>query len=262
MKLEILDQVTSTMDVARDNLISGRIQFNGLRQARYMGVLAREQTEGRGQRGRAWFAPPGESLCATYYFRRGLTDLEHLGEISFLAGVAVAEVLRRLLPYTEQLSVPKQPRIGLKWPNDVLLNGKKTGGVLVEMVKAQDGDWVALIGVGINVHVSVFPPELTQKATSLAREGIIAPSLESLGEQIAHELHWQADRRRDAGFEAILRRWRKYDETMGRRFQAEWEGTRVTGIAQGVDNTGALLLLLGDGRTIAVASATSLLEIP
>src|SRR5258708_33578609 len=94
--MQILDSVSSTRDVARENIVSGRLPLDQLGQPRYRGLLAYEQTAGRGQRGRTWYARPGESLCATYYFRRGLTDPEHAGELSFLAGVAVADAVQRI----------------------------------------------------------------------------------------------------------------------------------------------------------------------
>lgn len=257
------------MDVARENLLSGRVRFNQKGGLRYHGVLAREQTSGRGQRGRDWYAAPGESLCATYYFRRGLTDPQRAGELAFLAGVAVADTLQRLalgsqLPIREEaaplLPSPLAHCIGLKWPNDVLLNSRKVGGILIEMVKAPDGEWVALVGVGVNVRVRALPPALVTQATSLALEGIETCDVEALGERIASALHAQADIRRDRGFAAILQRWRTYDQTPGRRYLTTIAGQELPGVASGIDETGALQLRLEDERVVTVTSASSLRE--
>lgn len=269
MPLQILDTVTSTMDVARENVLSGRVRFEASDRARLLGVLAREQTAGRGQRGRAWYAAPGESLCVTYYYRRGLTDPLHAAPLSFLAGVAVADTVSRLVrgmrwpirrESHSETSPPSLPDVGLKWPNDVLLNGKKVGGILIEMVKAPDEAWVALIGVGLNLTMRALPPEIADYATSLALEGVTPCAPETLGERIGRALHRQADILRDRGFPALLQRWRAYDRTAGRRYRTETEAATLLGVAEGIDDTGALLLRLDDGTLFPVTTAASLRE--
>ena len=267
MQMERLDCVTSTMDAARERLREGRVPFYPTGRSRWGGVVARDQTAGRGQRGRIWYAPPGESLSATYYFRRGLTDPARAGQIAFLAGVAVIESLQELVLSVswpvrdENQGVPRayhRARLGVKWPNDILLNGKKVGGILVELVQAFDGEWTALIGVGINLTIQEFPAEINERATSLLREGIASPAWDELADSILHSLHAQADKRRDHGFKAILERWRDFDVTPGRRFESEIDGETRHGTAVGVDETGALLLRWDNGTIAPVTSATSL----
>ncbi len=253
MPLQVLEQAFSTMDVARENLRCGKVTFSADRTTRTAGVLAKEQISGRGQRGRLWFAPKGEALCATYYYRRGLTDPLHAGQIALLAGVAVAHALQTLLSEQEKY-------VGLKWPNDLMMNGKKLGGILVEMEKAADGEWTALIGVGINVNVREFPPSLRASATSLLLEGLPEIEIESLANLIGDRLHEMADRRRDSGFATILDYWRLYDVTAGRRYRAEINGETHDGIAEGLDEAGALQLRLEDGKLLAVSTASSLSE--
>ncbi len=270
MQMERLECVTSTMDAARERLREGRVTFYPTGRSRWGGIVAREQTAGRGQRGRSWYAPPGESLNATYYFRRGLTDPARAGQIAFLAGVAVIESLQELVLSVswpvrdEDQGVPRayhRARLGLKWPNDILLNGKKVGGILVEMVRASDGEWTALIGVGVNLTVQEFPEELDKTATSLLREGIFSPAWDELADALLHSLHAQADKRRDRGFHSILERWRDFDCTPGRPFETIIDGETRRGTAVGVDDTGALLLRWEDGTIEPVTSATSLRDI-
>jgi BirA family biotin operon repressor/biotin-[acetyl-CoA-carboxylase] ligase len=270
MTLQILESVPSTMDAARENILLGRVSFDRSGQPDPVGVLARVQTAGRGQRGNAWFASPGESLSATYYFRWDRTDPQYAAEIAFLAGVAVVEALRfpgGLLPQTADERNPdvgpqQEPAFGLKWPNDILLQGKKLGGILIEMVRAPDHRWVALIGTGINLTVRDFPPELVSLATSLQREGLASPRIEDLANRIAVSLCAWADIRDRSGFKAILAAWRRYDQTPGRRYQANWEGRLLQGIAEGVNDSGALKLRLESGSILAVTSASSLRELP
>lgn len=256
MALEIVESVSSTMDAAREYLLAGRVRWDARGMAAPEGVLAWEQTAGRGQRGRNWYAPRGEALCVTYYFRNGKIDVREAGQISLLAGLAAAQALETDLPSSE--SKPAAREFGLKWPNDVLLRGKKVGGILTEMIRAQDGDWVALIGVGVNVNVVAFPPELAPVATSLLREGYGPYPVETVAEAIRNRLNVLADLRNHAGFAAIVTAWSAYDQTSGRIYSTEWEGKEVTGVPEGVDATGALLLRLTDGRRIAVLSASAL----
>lgn len=141
------------MDIARENVLAGRVRFEASGRPVPNGVLAEEQTAGRGQRGRRWFAQSGECLCATYYFGWGLAAPETAGQLAFLAGVAVVETLASsfLLPPSS---------FALKWPNDILLNGRKVGGILIELMQTPGGEWIALIGVGINVKTLSFPLNL------------------------------------------------------------------------------------------------------
>lgn len=267
MPMQVFESVPSTMDIARKNVVAGRLQFDADGRCAYEGVLARAQTAGRGQQGRTWYAPPGESLCATYYFRSRPTGPQYAAEIALLAAIAVAEAVQHRIDAAYPLEAQAEqrmrvrPSVGLKWPNDVLLNDKKVAGILIEMVKAPDGEWVALIGVGLNVAVRVFPSELAPHVTSLLLEGVDSVGWDELAMPIAAALRAQAARRRAGGLEAILTAWRTYDRTPGRRFQTTMDGAVLIGTVEGVNEEGALRLRLEDGRAIAVHTASSLREV-
>jgi BirA family transcriptional regulator, biotin operon repressor / biotin---[acetyl-CoA-carboxylase] ligase len=267
-----LDTVTSTMDVARERLLAGEVRQDRAGRLNLRGVTAQEQTVGRGQRGRNWYAPHGESLCATYYFRHGITDPQSAGHVSLLAGVAAANTLCKVCRrYTTNTQIPNTqhptpntipPRIGLKWPNDLLLNDKKVGGILVELVQTPMLGYVALIGVGINVQVRNFPPELAESATSLWLEGVRECPAMDLAEIMARELNQTATVFRREGLAAILRRWRNHDRTPGRRYRLEQNSIVIEGTATGIDDAGALILRADEGRLLTTLSASSLKEIP
>ena len=252
---ELLETTPSTMDAARANVVSGRVTFDAEGAPSSWGVLTEEQTAGRGQRGRVWHAVRGESLCATYYIRHRFTLPEEAGRIPLMAGVAVASQVRRHL---------NDGRVGLKWPNDILIGGRKAGGILVEMVRAPDGQWVALVGIGVNVLVSEFPEELRGFATSLALETSAPDALPSPGELalVIGGALWSCAANHDpVSFAAWISQWRDMDATTGRRFATAWEGVAVTGTAEGINDQGALLLRLEDGTLATVTSASSLREI-
>jgi len=217
--------------------------------------MALEQTRGRGQRGRQWFARNGESLSATYMvYSSRLTDPVRSQNIGLLAGVSLAEVVARRCP---------EVSVGLKWPNDLMLNSRKAGGILVEMVASPVGDRVALIGVGVNVAVREFPDDLADAATSMTLEGIAAdrlPNLRTLAEEIGAELATQVEASH-VDTAACIRRWRQFDATTGRRFETRVGDSTVSGVAEGIDDTGALLLRMDGGSLQPVTSATSLREL-
>lgn len=300
MKLEVVDTVVSTMDIARERVLSGAVYDSEPNTLRYSGILAREQTGGRGQRGRNWFAPRDSSLCATFYLQQAIVAPERAGELGLLAGVAIAEVVDSLRSDSspvqpqnnslraeavqsafdakidpakqidsEQPSKSKVRHVGLKWPNDILLNGKKLGGVLIETVSAiseagkESGneEWIALIGVGINLTVSEFPPELSGSATSLLLEGIPSIEPERLGERIFTQIELLAGVHAEAGLSEVLRRWRCFDQTGGRRYETSVSGIARIGTACGIDERGALLLEFEDGSLTPTIAASALREI-
>jgi len=252
--LETLDSTPSTMDAARGNVLEGRVTFDEEGMPSSWGVFAREQTAGRGQRGRTWYAARGESLCATYYIRHRFALPEEAGWISLMSGVVVAGCL------SMQGSLQN---VGLKWPNDILLNGRKAGGILVEMLRAPDGGWTALVGVGINMFVTEFPEELRGSATSLLLASANPASLplpNQLGRAVAASLNDQAVSKDVSARSNWVRIWRTLDSGAGLRYETEWKGKNVVGTARGIDDDGALMLQLDDGSLIAVTSASSLRE--
>ena len=173
-------------------------------------VTAAQQTAGRGRDGRRWEAPAGSALLCSLVLR----DPPVL--LSLRAGVAVADTIGELAQ--------------LKWPNDVLLAGRKVAGILVE---ARPRERWAVLGIGVNVAVDVadLPPELHESAGTLGLAGgAIAPLLERL--LVALE------RRLDEDRAALLAAWRARDGLLGQR--VAWSGG--AGIAGGIDEEGRLLV--------------------
>jgi BirA family biotin operon repressor/biotin-[acetyl-CoA-carboxylase] ligase len=202
-------------------------------------VTAGEQDAGRGRQGRTWSAPPDKALLYSAIVR----PLEERHVMLPLAvPLAVCEAAERLQPGIE---------CGVKWPNDVLLEGRKLAGVLIE-ARPQDG-W-AVIGVGLNLAIGrdEFPPELRETATSLSLPGSAVPFARHtcmrnhatgvLNERLAH---WVA-----AGAEEVLGAWRSRDALRGR--EVEWKGG--SGVADGVDDRGYLLVVTPGGERVALGA--------
>lgn len=210
-------------------------------------VTAGEQTAGRGRQGRSWTAPPDTALLYSAILR---PLLPRHSILPLAVPLAVCEVAERLHPDIE---------CKVKWPNDIHLEGRKLAGILIE-ARPQDG-W-AVIGVGLNLTIptDAFPPDLQDRATSLfpspadsrppgphnrrsaMRAGWASEASASLSEALTVWI--------DASADQILTEWRSRDALLGR--DVTWENG--TGVADGIDERGYLLVRLADGDRVALGA--------
>jgi BirA family biotin operon repressor/biotin-[acetyl-CoA-carboxylase] ligase len=220
-RLIYYDKVGSTQDVTAELAEEGVV------------VIAGEQTRGRGRGGRSFISPPG-GIYLSLILRPDLKPQEASG-IPLLAGVAVACAIRRVTTLKPTL----------KWPNDVILQGKKVGGVLAEMKTRRGRIQYINLGIGINVN----SPEilLPEEASSLASEHI---SPAGLTPHILDELEAQYGEFLACGFEPIRRRWKRLTCTLGSWVRVEEEEGR----AEDIDSEGALILKKAHGSTFKVVS--------
>ena len=196
-------------------------------------VWAGEQLAGRGRRGRGWASPPG-NLYMSLLLRPRLVAATAC-QLNFVAAVALAEAVGALLPAAAS--------VALKWPNDVLVNGAKVSGILLEAAAAADHviDWL-VIGVGVNI--ATYPAGTPYPATSLQREGArSAPSavLEAFADRFER---WHAVWR-DAGFCPVRDRWLASARGLGEAIEVRLECETLRGRFSDLDETGALMLDMG-----------------
>lgn len=194
-------------------------------------ALAESQTAGRGRRGRSWVSPSGSNLTFSLLLRPMPKALPRLTR---LAAVAVARAIEECTPL----------RPAFKWPNDVLLGGKKVCGILVESRVEGEDVW-AVVGVGLNVNFDPRAyPEIADIATSLASELgrplPRAPLLAAFLEQF-EALYLVADSPQ------AFQEWRTRLSTLGRQVRMNGDGEALLGMAEDVDSEGALLLRCADG---------------
>lgn len=206
-------------------------------------VTAAEQTAGRGRQGRSWTAPPGGALLYSAVVRP-LTERHPL--LPLAVPLAVCEAAEELRPEVE---------CRVKWPNDVHLEGRKLAGILIE-ARPQDG-W-AVLGVGLNLTIprEAFPPDLRDSAISLRPGGHLSPiALQApRGSVVAGAARGALNRRLErwlgAAAEEVLAAWRERDALRGR--EVRWDGG--SGVADGVDERGYLLVRVADGDRIALGA--------
>lgn len=209
--------------------------------------LADAQTAGRGRGGHVWHSPPGENLYLSIVLRPAVAPAD-IAPITLAIGLAVARVAMRGLRGAD--------RIGLKWPNDVYADGRKLAGVLVEGQLRGDRVASLVAGIGLNVNARSFPPELAQRATSLALLGVDARDRSQLAAALIAEVGRLVALYEEARLGPMLPEIRALDVLRGR--EVDVAGTR--GVAVGIDDAGRLLLRDAAGAVHAVVSGEVILE--
>ncbi|AWW46901.1 biotin--[acetyl-CoA-carboxylase] ligase [Polynucleobacter paneuropaeus] len=213
--------------------------------------LAQKQTAGKGRAGRAWLARPQDSLCFSlaYPFQRKPADLSGL---SLLVGLAVISGISLALNHSKQELHQKGLR--LKWPNDLLLNQGKLGGILIEggQTKLGDPSWM-IIGIGINLqNANAFDQALRheQKVAALDQlltTGEVLPDPDWIWLKIVEELEATLSNFDQTGFAQYQKLWMDWDAFQNTAVRISGAGQEVIeGVAKGVDTSGALLLASGE----------------
>lgn len=236
-RLIIVEEAESTQDLARD--MAERGEPDGV------AVMALHQTGGRGRYGRSWISPPGKNVALSLILRPALTPSEGvlLGLLSSIAAAAAIE--DRGVPGVE-----------LRWPNDVMAQGRKIAGILLEArIHGPVLEYV-IIGIGINVNTvsSDFPAELRPTVTSLLMCTGTEWDIEEIARSFLEQMEVLSRRVRSEGCGFIPglweHRWAHRGQTMRR------DG--IIGRAEGLDSDGALLLRTDDGRLLRITSGEPL----
>jgi BirA family biotin operon repressor/biotin-[acetyl-CoA-carboxylase] ligase len=260
-RLEVVDEVASTNTALADELRAAPSLWPtpGL-------LLAERQTAGRGRAGRSWVAPAGTSLTGTFVLRPDLPP-SALGWLPLLAGLGVVTALRATAGV----------RASLKWPNDLVVDNlaghvegwgtwRKLGGILTEVVPLADGAPAVLVGLGINV--TQRPDELpVPSATSLALAGARHADRESVLVAVVSALARVADRfvaaRGDAVASGLAAEVTAACVTLGRTVHVDLPGgTRLDGVAERLDEAGALVVRGPAGEQTVLAGDVLLVRSP
>ncbi len=198
-------------------------------------LLAEYQSAGRGRRGRAWVAPPGGSICLSlsWSFRE---VPQELGALGLAIGVCVLRALRGL-----GLAGGR-----LKWPNDILVNGRKLGGILIELRAESAGPACVIIGIGLNVALG--EPLLAQiertgiPATDLIASGMTHPSRNTLVAALLGHVVEGLKRFENEAMRPFIEEWRAADALRGTQIEVRTLSGSVSGWAKGIDLHGALVI--------------------
>jgi BirA family biotin operon repressor/biotin-[acetyl-CoA-carboxylase] ligase len=207
-------------------------------------ILAEEQAKGRGRFGRAWVSPAGKNLYLTLVIRPSVDRLRSLSMVTPLAVALAVEDSTGLTPR-------------IKWPNDVLVNGRKLSGILIESEIAGESVEYALVGAGINVNLDIEQtPEIAGIATSVKREQGRETSREALLVAFLNRFEqlYQGAPKSDT----VLEQWRDRLDTLGREVRVTFRDQVYEGLADDVDRDGNLILAQPDGarRVIEAGEVT------
>ena len=194
-------------------------------------IIADRQTAGRGRRGRAWVSPSG-NLMTTLYLPNTKLKPNEAGQLAFVAGLALESTVRHF--------IGAQAEVSLKWPNDVLIDGKKASGILLE--SSMQDKTVAWLAIGLGLNLASHPNDTPYPATHLAAIAGKAPTPSEVLEILAAAFdalyrQWQA-----SGFAAILTAWRLVAHGLGGPMVARLENESIEGIFLDIDEAGALIL--------------------
>ncbi|AKT41868.1 biotin--[acetyl-CoA-carboxylase] ligase [Chondromyces crocatus] len=234
--LTLLAQTGSTSDDARQAAARGAPQGATF--------LADEQTSGRGRGGHRWHSPPGENLYLSVVLRPRVPPTA-AAPISLVCGLAVATLVERALAPREDTAA----HVAVKWPNDVLVNGRKIAGILVEGQIRGDTLQSLVVGIGLNVSAQRFPDELAARATSLALLGA-QRSREELAAELLALLGHSVDRFAREGLRAFADELAQRDWLRGRNVAIG----DLSGTACGIDTEGHLLIRRDTGEVRAIAA--------
>jgi BirA family biotin operon repressor/biotin-[acetyl-CoA-carboxylase] ligase len=228
-RIEQAAEIDSTNEACRLRALAG--------EAAGLVIRADRQTAGRGRRGRSWHSPEG-NLYASLLLRpaRPVSEAAALG---FAAVTAMGDVAEALLPAATQ--------VRHKWPNDLLINGRKASGILLE---TQPGFLV----VGIGVNIASHPADTPYPATDLVAEGAAPISPQALLERVLAAFGplyetWEA-----AGFAALLPSWRRRAAGLGEAIEVRLERETLSGLFKDLEPDGTLRLALADGTERRIAA--------
>ncbi len=208
-------------------------------------VVADRQSEGRGRRGRNWYSPAGEGLYVSVILRPRI-PLREMSRLSLVVAAAVAETLEKELGL--------DPRI--KWPNDILINGRKVAGILTEAVADMDGIDYMVTGIGINIknRVEDFPDEFRAPATSIQQEYGQPCSRIMLLQGLLYYLENYYEQVVGGDFSAVLDKVRNLSSVIGQEVRVDDIGGVLVGKAIDIDHNGFLCVLDPNGVTHTVMS--------
>jgi BirA family biotin operon repressor/biotin-[acetyl-CoA-carboxylase] ligase len=196
-------------------------------------VWALEQTAGRGRRGRVWSSPP-DNLYASLLLRPHC-PLDQSAQLGFVAALAVGDTLISIC--NNRLDA-----LSYKWPNDVLLRGRKIAGILLESELGNEGDIPLFVVVGVGLNLISSPPDTEFPATSIAEEGLGTVSPGAALEEFARHFEAWAERWREEGFAPVRAAWREHAAALGEPIRVRLEAATLQGRFLDIDQHGTLLL--------------------
>jgi BirA family biotin operon repressor/biotin-[acetyl-CoA-carboxylase] ligase len=205
-------------------------------------VIARQQTAGRGRQGRVWISPKDAGLFFSVILRPKI-EMRFFPLITLMTAIVVHDALETLYGF----------ECDIKWVNDVHVDGKKICGILAEATETKKGAAI-VVGIGINLKSSNFPPEIAEIATSIETETKISPDMERLLQILTANLSQYYDLLSgESGAEKIRTEWaRRSSYAFGKSVKVTMTNEIISGTTRGIESDGALRIETENGEILAI----------
>lgn len=205
-------------------------------------IWAKRQVAGRGRMGREWVSPEG-NLYVSVLLQPAM-PLEQCSQLSFVAALSVAETLEAIVPNAKD--------IACKWPNDILLKGKKLAGILLESFANPAEPQKRWICVGVGINIDSSPEHVMYPATCLRNAGVELVSAKIVLSRFIHHFVHHYDTWCETGFKPIQKAWLKRAYNIGEPIEVMMGDDLITGVFETVDAEGKLIVKQGNGKLKAV----------
>ena len=227
--IHYFDEVNSTNEKA--NELAANVEEGTV-------IIAEKQKKGIGRFGREWISPMG-GVYVSVILKPKISPID-ASKMALIAGMAVVKVIRKLGLDAK-----------LKWPNDILIHGKKVAGILTSIsTKGDEIDYI-IVGIGINANIDIrtFPKELQEGATSLKEEFKRGVSMEKIVGEVLYEMeiNYEIFKFKKGNIDYLLNEWRRLSDTIGKKVKIKMRTEIIEGEAVGVNKDGALTMKLKDG---------------
>ena len=241
--IRVFEQTDSTNDVVE------RLALDGVKEG--VVVFAESQNKGRGRLGRKWLSPSRKGLWFSVLLRPDVAP-QAVTQLTIAAATALARAIQRQTHLAPEI----------KWPNDILIRGKKVAGILTELSAELDHVKYVILGVGMDVNLNTadLPPDLRKTATSLKIEAGQAISRAELAVACLQELDADYARLCQDQFPSVADEWEAKCTTLGRRVSIRVGERVIHGLAESLDDDGALLLRTEHGRLERIVGGDVSLE--
>jgi len=222
--------------VGSTNTVAAELAEKGVSEGTV--VLAEYQEKGKGRLGRRWVSPPGVNIYMSIIVRPEVNPRD--GQfITMMAAIACSTALRKLTSLD----------VTVKWPNDLMVSGRKIGGILTEMKISPRRVIYAIVGIGINVNIdkSAFPSDIKERATSVKNERGLSYPRNAIIVEILNEISQWYRTLKEKGKEILLSEWKRLTSTLGREVKVTVGKEVFKGLAESIDDEGRLILRLPSG---------------
>jgi BirA family biotin operon repressor/biotin-[acetyl-CoA-carboxylase] ligase len=235
--LKLYDEVDSTQNIAHDLVRQGAVEGTL--------VLAEQQTSGRGRMGRAWFSPKGKGIWMSLILKPKIS-VQFTPQLTLLSAVALCRSVQMYVPH----------QVGIKWPNDLLIRGRKVSGILLESSAEDERVNYVIVGIGISVNLTKedYPEDLQAKATSLLLENGNPIEREPLISEFLNQFEQLFDLYEQQGFAPIRTLWEALSISLHQPIRVQTAEGWVEGIAKSINEMGALVVTPTEGNEFKVYS--------